>query len=260
MVIQYLYRLLLISFLLILYYKYIKTWLIRFAHHITPYLSTYYSVGILIPTSDIIGTLELLFIALSHVIFCIFLFINLRTHYIHYPGQMLLWNFSINYQVTITLFIDGILLGIGCMAVSGLLCKITIHLLRLFNKHIDCDLKNWLTMSRGGWIKHHLQLIEILPLYLSIIILCLQVGSEEIIFRYILLNYFLPFGQWIAFFTSISLFIMMQCFLMNRWQSAIFPMIGAGVMGFVHSLLYFHLPILWPLIIAHISFFLFAII
>ncbi len=156
--------------------------------------------------------------------------------------------------------IYGILLGIACMGVSGLCCKLAVQLIGSLNKSNKWDLKTWLTVARGGWIKHHLQSLEILPIYLSLLVLIMQVGSEEVIFRGILLNYFMPCGKVVAFFTSLILFIGMQAFLMNRWQAAIFPMIGAAVMGFIHSILYIQVPILWPLVVAHVAFFLFSVL
>ena len=244
---HYFLKLFVVCVLIVAYYKYGKSMLIYYAPTVTRYLSlTKY-----FPKSDIEGTVELAMIALSHVSFCflLWLFIPLHWPIIH-----------INWRDIPIYFIYGVLLGISCMGVSGLICKIAIQLITTFKKDNPSDLKTWLTVGRGGWIKHHLQSIEILPIYLSLAVLGMQVGSEEIIFRGILLNYFLPFGQTIAFFTALILFILMQAFLMNRWQSAIFPMIGAAVMGFIHSILYLQMPLLWPLIVAHITFFLFSVI
>jgi hypothetical protein len=247
MLYSYLYRLCIALILIVVYYKYGKSVLIYYAPSVTRYLSlTKY-----FPKSDIEGTVELTMIAVSHVIFCTVLIVIT-------PIQWPIVNINL---ITIPIyFLYGILLGIGCMGVSGLFCKIAIQIINIFKINHTYDLKTWLTIGRGGWIKHHLQSIEILPIYLSLSVLAMQVGSEEIIFRGILLNYFIQFGSAIAFFTAWSLFVLMQAFLMHRWQGAIFPMIGAAVMGFVHSILYLQVPILWPLIVAHITFFLFSVI
>lgn len=247
MLYRYLYQLLITSIVIIAYYKYGKTMLIYYAPKVTRFLllTKYF------PNSDIEGTVELAMIATTHVFFCIFLMLILP---ISYPAFQISWGSVPAY------FLYGTLLGIGCMGVSSLLCKIAVQTFELINKNNAYDFKTWLTMGRGGWIRHHLQSIEILPIYLSLFVLAMQVGSEEIIFRKILLNYFMPFGACAAFFTSLIFFVLMQCFLMNRWQGAIFPMIGAAVMGVVHSILYLKVPIVWPLIVAHITFFLFSVI
>lgn len=244
---NYLYKLFIVSILIIFYYKYGKSALIYYA----PKVTRYFSLTKYFPTNDIEGTVELAMIAVSHVLFCALLIFIIPVNFpvIH-----------INWIDVPTYFLYGILLGIGCMGLSGLMCKIAIQIIDLFKQDNVYDLKSWLTMGRGGWIKHHLQSIEILPIYLSLLVLTMQVGSEEVIFRGILLNYFMPFGDYVAFFTAWILFILMQAFLMNKWQSAIFPMIGAAVMGFVHSILYLQVPILWPLVIAHVTFFLFSVI
>lgn len=244
---QYLYKLLIISVLIIAYYKYGKAVLIYYA----PKITRFFSLTKYFPKNDIEGAVELTMIAVSHVLFCILLIGILP---IYFPTIKIAWFKTPVY------FFYGILLGIGCMGLSGLLCKIAIQVINLFKQQNAYDLKSWLTMARGGWIKHHLQSIEILPIYFSLLVLTMQVGSEEVIFRGILLNYFIQFGPYVAFITAWILFILMQAFLMNKWQSAIFPMIGAAVMGFIHSILYLHVPLLWPLVIAHVTFFLFSVI
>jgi hypothetical protein len=247
MIYQYLFKLTVSLLFLIAYYKYAKLIIIFYTPHITRLLklTTYF------PAEDIKGALELALIALSHVLFC----------------ALLLWLFplqwpkiEISWIIMPIYLVYGILLGIGCLCLSMLFSKIAMEIINTTCKRQSYDLKTWLTLSRGGWIKHHLQSMEILPIYFSLLVLCMQVGSEEIIFRGIMLNYFMSFGKCIASITSITFFVFMQAFLMNRWQAAIFPMIGAMVMGTIHSILYLQVPILWPLIIAHMTFFLFSIL
>jgi len=247
MMYAYYLKLAVICVLIVIYYQYVKKLMILSAPKVAKFLNlTKY-----FPLDDIKGTIELVLIASSHVIFCLFLLWILP---FHWPSVYI----SLGQIPIFTLY--GILLGIGCMGVSGLGCKFGVQLIGTFSKNNQYDLKTWLTVGRGGWIKHHLQSMEILPIYLSLLILTMQVGSEEVIFRGILINYFMPFGSVIAFFTALILFVGMQAFLMNRWQGAIFPMIGAAVMGFIHSVLYLQVPVLWPLIIAHVVFFLFSVL
>lgn len=243
----YFYRVCCVTLVFVAYYKYGKDLIINFA----PTLTRHLSLTKYFPKHDIEGTIELILIAISHMFFCILLILVIP---ITWPTISLSWPEIPSY------FIYGILLGIGCMGISGLICKIVIQLISIFSKNYCYDLKKWLTISRGGWIKHHLQSIEILPIYFSLAVLAIQVGSEEIIFRGVLLNYFMEFSMGISFVTALTLFIIMQMFLMNRWEAALFPMIGAAVMGIAHSILYLQVPLLWPLIVAHITFFLFFVI
>lgn len=247
MIYDYVMSMVCVSILITLYYKYVKTAIINQSARIAKQLGLTHHF----PINDAAGAIELMLIAFSHVLFCLLLILIL-------PFQ---WpSLNINVEEIPIYFIYGVLLGIGCMGASGLFCKIAIQLITTFKISRKLDLKSWLTVSRGGWVKHHLQSMEIFPIYFSIIILAMQVGSEEVIFRGIMLNYFMPFGVNVAFFTAISFFVLMQAFLMHKWQSAIFPMIGALVMGFAHSILYLQVPILWPLIVAHVTFFLFAVL
>lgn len=244
---NYLYRLLLIIVLIIAYYNYAKQYIMRCAAPLTRLtgLTTWF------PASDIHGAIELALIAISHVLFCLCLILLL-------PIRINTNTVTLNTAPIYLLY--GILLGIGCMGVSSLVCTFIMQLLQTFKLVKQTDLISWLTISRGGWIKHHLQSMELFPIYLSLTILTMQVGSEEMIFRAILLDYFKPFGNGVALMTATSLFVLMQAFLMNRWQGALFPMIGALVMGLVHSLLYQQTALIWPLIVAHVSFFLFSVL
>lgn len=245
MLLKLIIELFILSLIILLYYKYIKEYLI----FLTPKLAHYFRLTSYFPKHDVEGVLELLLIAVSHTLFCCLLILALPiTRPIVHVSLFDFFMYSIY----------GLLLGIACMGVAGLFCKIIILLLGNFNHHYD--LKTWQTFGRGGWIKHHLQSIEILPLSISLTILVMQVGSEEIIFRGLIINYFLAYGYWIAFSIAFFSFVFMQLFLMNKWQSALFPVIGAGVMGIAHTWLYMQIPILWPLIIAHVSFFIFSIL
>lgn len=74
------------------------------------------------------------------------------------------------------------------------------------------------------------------------------------------LELFRPSGFAIAFTASLVLFVAMQVFFMASWRAAMFPVVGALVMGVVHGLLAWRVPHLLPLVVAHIVFFLFAVL
>lgn len=240
----YLKKIALIMLLIVFYYKYTKNYLIDFSSKIV----THFKLSAYFPQADIKGAIELSLIASSHVLFAIMIwyFLGLRSASV-----------SLSYKHDALYFIYGVLLGIGCMGVSTLFCQILMQVCNVFHYQ---SFDQWMILSRGGWMKHHLQSLEIFPFIISFLILAMQVGAEETIFRGILIPYFLPFGLSVALSTACILFVGMQALLTYRWQTALFPMVGATVMGVVHGLLYVRVPILWPLIIAHISFFIFSVI
>ncbi len=51
-----------------------------------------------------------------------------------------------------------------------------------------------------------------------------------------------------------------RVFIMPNFIGAMFPVVGSIVMGVVHSLLYVLEPSLLPLVVAHVTFFMLAII
>jgi membrane protease YdiL (CAAX protease family) len=202
------------------------------------------------PFSQVVGTIELSIVAVSHVIFCLLLLyffkVNIR---------------SIFMEVTFTDCLYGALLGIGSVGISVLFCTVAIKAVEIFAKDkAPCSLTGWAAISNAGWIRHHKHTIKILPIFIALLIITMQIGSEETIFRSVLLQAFAPFGIATAFSVSTLLFIFMQTFHMPSMLSAMFPMIGATIMGVIHGLLYIYHPSVVPLIISHLTFFIFTVI
>lgn len=204
-----------------------------------------------LPYNDLIGIVELILIALSHVIFMLSM--------VTYFDMPLLTKEAAHFK---WIFIPyGATLGIAIMGVSYLACGVNMKLCELFFPNSSPKgLDQWMVISRGGWIRHHLQVFRNLPMAYTLLIVTMQIGSEEIIFRGVffseLTKYSLPFG----FFYSLFLFVFMQSFQMNSKYGAMFPMTGALVMGIIHNLLYFWEPSITPLIISHLTFFLFSVL
>ena len=187
----------------------------------------------------------------SHVLYCIFL---LTLFHIRWQDLGL-------FEADPLLLLYGVVLGIGSMAVSSLLCRVAIAVVgQLAPGKAPGDLKNWLAMARAGWLRHHLKTLEIVPLPLAFLLISVQIAAEEIVFRGVLINFYLPFGPAVALAASVTFFTIMQAFHMPSLQSAMFPVIGALVMGLVHGLLYLAVPVLLPLIVAHIVFFAIAVL
>lgn len=92
-------------------------------------------------------------------------------------------------------------------------------------------------------------------------LITLQVTMEEVVFRGVMISFLQqPVGAVAAAAISGALFAVMQAFHMPTWKSAMFPVIGALVMGLVHGWLLLATGLLVPLIVAHIVFFVFAVL
>ncbi|WP_217161882.1 type II CAAX prenyl endopeptidase Rce1 family protein [Streptomyces sp. AC512_CC834] len=122
------------------------------------------------------------------------------------------------------------------------------------------SLRSWLGRSRGGWIRHHLTALKVLPLWAALGLTGVQVASEELVFRGVALTWLRDAGPVVALTTSIVLFVLMQAFFMSSWRGAMFPVVGGVVMGVVHGLVFWTTPFVAPLVVAHVVFFVFAVI
>lgn len=239
-------QLMIITLLLILFYNYFKKIIFKIAPMLVPYLPFAKNS----PYTQIVGAIELTLVALCHVGFCIALINIFHVNSLFICG-------SINL---LSLFY-GALIGIGSMGISVLLCTIGMHfMMYFFPTRSPQSLKGWLVVSQAGWMRHHKHTIRMFPLLLGLIIITLQIGSEEIIFRAVIIQQFLAYGTLSAFLVSTVLFILMQIFHMPSFVSAMFPVLGATVMGIIHASLYLRVPSIIPMVVAHLTFFIFTII
>src|SRR3990167_3504314 len=171
-------KLALIIFLIFLYYKWIKKFIFRCA----PTVAQFLGLTKKHPIASAAGVVQLTMIAFSHVVFCVFLFYFLKIH-------MIIFGLSIEGVVLLPL---AVLVGVGAIGFSTMLCQGGMMIAeKTFPDNVPDNAKGWLTIARGGWMRHHLHNIEILPLFLAFLIVVIQIASEEIVFRGIILNYFL---------------------------------------------------------------------
>jgi hypothetical protein len=239
-------RLLLTVGMLISFYYYAKRLIFRFSPTIALKTSSIQNY----PFSQIVGVVKLSIVAICHVIFCASLVSVFKIDI-----------YSIIKNTSILSCIYGVFIGIGSMGISFLLCSVGMRVCEIFAKqNTPSTLHGWMTVANAGWIRHHKHTLKILPAYLALLIITLQIGSEEIIFRAVLTDIFIPFGIVIAFCISTILFIYMQTLHMPSKTSAMFPVLGATVMGISHELIYLNDPSIIPLIISHLTFFIFTVI
>jgi hypothetical protein len=113
----------------------------------------------------------------------------------------------------------------------------------------------WLSLARSGWMRLFLQAVEATP-FVAVLLSLLYIVVEETIFRGILLTVLADSGAIWALSASVLLFCIAQTFRMPSWHSALFPVMGAIVIGLIHGLLFLSVPLLLPLLVAHCVFFL----
>lgn len=205
-----------------------------------------------ISSDDLQGAVELILISLAHTLLAMSLivFFKIDTNTLFFAN------------LSPRLIFLGILLGIAQMGLSMLVNRALIQTFtHLKHKNLPRDIQDWISASRSGWIRHHLSLLKVLPFYVAIVFTLLQISSEEIIFRGVLFNlYQSHFGFMVSTLLSTLFFSYMQSFLMPSKVSAMFPVVGALIMGVSNCYLMSLIPNIVPLVIGHITFFIIAVL
>ncbi|GII60442.1 hypothetical protein Skr01_05270 [Sphaerisporangium krabiense] len=263
-------RVLVLGVLVVLYYKYAKAALFaacRRAAHLLPFPRRW-------DAGERSGVLELAAAGASHVLVVALLAMVTGIDILALPT-------GIDRPELLAL---GAAIGVGEVALGSLLCRVLIEGAQAMGRRRAAAgraaerasartmpataaataegaerMRQWLGLSRGGWIRHHLKTMEVVSLPLAVALTAVQVGSEEVVFRGLVLTWLRDAGPAVAIGVSCALFTVMQIFLMSSWRAAMFPVVGAVVMGLTHSLLFWHYPVLIPLMVAHVTFFLFAV-
>jgi len=146
----------------------------------------------------------------------------------------------------------GVLLGIG---MTGTTAIFSLFIIKLVISTFQIAEKNIFIFLSSGWFKSYESLKIIMPIWISLPLIIMQLSCEEVIFRSIFLNYFLVFGAVFSVIMSSVLFAIMQVFQMPHFRGAFFPIMGALVMGPTHSYLFLITKSIWPFIVSHVVFF-----
>jgi 4-amino-4-deoxy-L-arabinose transferase-like glycosyltransferase len=71
-------------------------------------------------------------------------------------------------RIHVALILYGILLGIGEMALGSFLVYVSMRIaMILVPERVPTELKDWLTIARGGWMSYYLKTVQIMPLPLD---------------------------------------------------------------------------------------------
>ncbi len=167
----------------------------------------------------------------------------------------LFWSDLIPKNWNATMIPLGLLLGIAEMSLIMFVSDLMMRLTRiLFPEKTPSTNEEWYIISQGGWMRSFRNAIKILPLPASLALIFLYVSIEETIFRALIIGSLKNQGIW-AIIVSLVLFVWVQAFNTPSWSNSIFPMTGAAIMGVVHGILYFFVPDIFPLVIAHVTMF-----
>lgn len=113
-------------------------------------------------------------------------------------------------------------------------------------------------VGRGGWIRSYSHALNLLPIPFALAVVMLPLAAEEMLFRGMALTFLRSSGPLVAILGSTVLFIAVQFTGMPSWFSALPAACGAIVVGLAHGYLFWSVPTLFPLLIAHLVYFLFV--
>jgi hypothetical protein len=152
----------------------------------------------------------------------------------------------------------GALLGVGELALASMLSAVVVEVALATKppERRSAVQGRWLAEARGGWMAQFSATLEVGPAWFAAACVGLYVAGEEVVFRGILIELLRPQGAAVAIGLSLALFTTVQTFHMPSLRAALFPVVGAAVIGLVHGLVYWHAPGVLPLVVAHLTFFL----
>lgn len=195
------------------------------------------------PLEEAKSAVGFVLVSLSHIIFVLLLSLILKVHL----RSLNIYHFSL-YDCSF-----GLLLGPG---LAGTTAIISLFVTKLYAILFSCSLQQIYLGLSSGWIKSYAAIKKLTPTYISIPLIISQLACEEFVFRVIFQNYFLASGLLFSIIISTLLFVFMQIFLMPTVRGALFPVIGALMMGPIHGIAFTITHSIWPLIISHTAFFL----
>ncbi len=161
----------------------------------------------------------------------------------------------------VRLVLLGIPLGVaeaGLATYAGFLGSRVAQLVRPGGA-TPAGVEGWLSVARGGWIRYYLRTAAVAPRWLLILATTLYVAGEELIFRGVVLTTS-GLAPALAVAMSVVLFAAAQVFYTPGWRTALFPILGAVVLGVVHGILFVTVPDVTPLIVAHATMFLVTVL
>jgi hypothetical protein len=154
------------------------------------------------------------------------------------------------------LILYGGLVGVAEAGLATLLSQSAIQALpQVLPNRVPRSEDLWMALLRGGWLRMYVTATRRGARSLGLSSVVLYITVEELVFRGVLLPALLPLGALPAVILAAALFVAIQSFHMPSWSSAMFPMIGAAVVGVCHGVLLLETGTIVPLVVAHLVFF-----
>jgi membrane protease YdiL (CAAX protease family) len=158
--------------------------------------------------------------------------------------------------ISFALLIFGFILGIGEAACGSWLGYLAMNVMIRYAPRLVPDrAESWIAQARGGWMKLWLRTAEGFGRSVIVGLAIAHISVEELLFRGLLVSILRPTGIVTSVLISTLLFAFYQTLNTQSWLNATFAVAGAVVIGAVHATLYFLVPTLLPLVIAHITMF-----
>lgn len=149
----------------------------------------------------------------------------------------------------------GALLGLAEMAFASFLGLLAMKITMAIAPAAPTRMHHWYVLANSGWMRLFNKAQDLLPKWQSLVLVAAYITVEELIYRGVVLEVLTPLGSFWAILISTLVFTGYQAFNIPTWRAAMFPVLGALVVGIVHGLLFMLVPDLWPLVVAHIVFF-----
>jgi len=163
-------------------------------------------------------------------------------------------------DTTLGLLLLGALLGIAEAALALILAStmiVAIAPFRLRGMPPDAINTEMRIVGRSGWIRLYDHVLQMRPWPVPTVAIALPLMAEEFLFRGLAVTLLRPEGAVAAVALTTAIFMAAQIAGMPSWFSSVPAICGALVVGLVHAYLFWAVPTLTPLLLAHLTFFLF---
>ena len=163
-------------------------------------------------------------------------------------------------NTTLGLLLLGALLGIAEAALALILAStmiVAIAPFRLRGMPPDAINTEMRIVGRSGWIRLYDHVLQMRPWPVPTVAIALPLMAEELLFRGLAVTLLRPEGAVAAVALTTAIFMAAQIAGMPSWFSSVPAICGALVVGLVHAYLFWAVPTLTPLLLAHLTFFLF---
>jgi hypothetical protein len=163
--------------------------------------------------------------------------------------------------IRVELLLMGCLLGLAELSLATLVCGVVVEtaLLLAPERRRGEVARAWLMEGRGGWMGQFAATQRVASRTFATFVISLYVAGEEVVFRGVLIHVLRPAGSLAAVGIAAILFVVAQVRYLPSARAAVFPAVGAAVIGSVHGMLFWRVPDLLPLVAAHLTFLLGAL-